>query len=352
MDVLVLSSSRRMPGGSTLQSAVPKRDVSGTVADEIANGGTASERRRVLERLLLLLGHGGSAPGPETETGATARRRRLLLAYTGRLDRAGPGPAHGQYRVRRTLPRHRPRPSRHHPGWPDGRPAAVAAVRPAGLRARPSNPGWRPLHVASPVHRRGHDPRRPDGRCLGGLPVHHRASRAGITAVVRHPGQPCGPCDRSGDRRPRGERHRTGRGRHAGRAGRHAVECGDARRGRCRCHRARSRRNGDGRNDRAAAGRPDDVHPGRGAPRRGRPGDAAGGRPGPRARAGLRRGRLVDARAHRRVRRPGLGQPPHAARRCADRSPSVHDLHAPDGQRAWQGPSRAGPGRHDHVHGP
>lgn len=77
MDVLVLSSSRRSPGGGLLQRAVPKR----AVGPDVTDGPRGSTGRRHLERILRLLGYGGSAPGPET--GEVVSRRGPLLAYTG-----------------------------------------------------------------------------------------------------------------------------------------------------------------------------------------------------------------------------------------------------------------------------
>jgi hypothetical protein len=71
MDVLVLSSPQGSPG-----RGVPERGI----ADGLPVANHDAARRKSWRAALRLLGHGSSAPGPET--GAVAARRNPLLAYT------------------------------------------------------------------------------------------------------------------------------------------------------------------------------------------------------------------------------------------------------------------------------
>jgi diguanylate cyclase (GGDEF)-like protein len=78
MDALVLSSSHPSPGRGIPLPAARGRGI----ADDVPATSGATAPRRARERVLRLLGHGGSAPGPETGAGAVVTRRAPLLAYT------------------------------------------------------------------------------------------------------------------------------------------------------------------------------------------------------------------------------------------------------------------------------
>ena len=260
----------------------------------------------------------GPAPARGRRWRCRAPAQRAARLH-GRLDRPGPRPARVD---RRSSPR------RCRPSTPASLRAPCSPAPPAACCCGWCSACWARCASCAPrgghddlppaVHRRGDDPGRPHGGCLGRVPVHHRAPRAGVPALVRHPRQPQRPRDRRRHGRPR--RPRSSRGAHGGR-----WDTGPppwSRRWPARLVLV-AVATAMGvvtvllREDISARAFLDD--PGRPV----RPDHRARGRAGPRPRARLHGAGLVVAAADRRVRAAGLGQPPDAgpgrAHRAADR---------------------------------
>ena len=105
----------------------------------------------------------------------------------GRVDRARCRPARVDHGGHPAVAGDRCRSAGHGRGRVRWRPAPVDHVRADRVAARAPHPRRRNHDLPPAVHRRGDGPRRPDGRGLGGLPVHLRTPGAGI------PGPGTGP---------------------------------------------------------------------------------------------------------------------------------------------------------------
>ena len=146
-----------------------------------------------------------AAPVDPAAPAAPRSRRGGLFAYTAASIVARPRAARLDLRPCPSAPTIDPGlPGTRLRGAGRGPPAVDRCSACSARCASCARPGRRRLlHVPPPVHRRRDGPRRPDGRRLGGVPVHPRAPGAGVPALVRDPRQPLRAGHRGRRRRPR-----------------------------------------------------------------------------------------------------------------------------------------------------